>query len=62
MIIDAKAYGLLVKDETQVSHGTHKRIANETLVCQDKLSAYNLVVRWLSSELQHADLTKIESS
>ena len=56
MIIDAKAlYGLLVKDEVQASHGTDKRTAIETLVCQDKLNACHAAVRWVSSELQYAD-------
>ena len=64
MIIDAKAlYGLLVKDEVQASHGTDKRTAIETLVCQDKLNACHAAVRWVSSELQYADsMTKTDSS
>ena len=56
MIIDAKAlYDLLVKDEVQASHGTDKRTAIETLVCQDKLHACNSAVCWVSLELQYAD-------
>ena len=64
MIIDAKAlYDLLVKDEVQASHGTDKRTAIETLVCQDKLKARHAAVRWVSSELQYADsMTKTDGS